>query len=372
MIRIPKLRRNGDGRMFAVYPKSNGKREYFGTEGDPETERKYRQWLARVLNGATVPKGRDLLIVDVVEAFLEHAEREWGRDSREFSHIWKALDRLLEIAADMPADEIGPQMLSIYEEKMLGETYQRTKNSEVRQYSYRTIQIAVDWVKRMVKWACAKEMIQPIKYHELEPFELSRETRRRKRKVPHVAWEVVNATLPYMNSTIASLVKVQWFCGMRPSEARTMTPQHILKEGEVWLYRPESHKTAHRGHSLVKAIPRSAQAILASLEPSEPQWPYFDAGRECRKDKSPRPYNQFAYTNAVKKACQRAGVSVWTPNQLRHGIATAIEERFGREAAQKYLGHANMDTTAIYAERTVRELVTLASRLEDEVFSGYF
>lgn len=41
----------------------------------------------------------------------------------------------------------------------------------------------------------------------------------------------------------------------------------------------------------------------------------------------------------------------WSPNQLRHSRATAIRERYGIEAAQTVLGHADPKVTEIYAER---------------------
>lgn len=41
----------------------------------------------------------------------------------------------------------------------------------------------------------------------------------------------------------------------------------------------------------------------------------------------------------------------WSPNQLRHSRATAIRERYGIEAAQTVLGHADPRVTEIYAER---------------------
>jgi site-specific recombinase XerC len=41
----------------------------------------------------------------------------------------------------------------------------------------------------------------------------------------------------------------------------------------------------------------------------------------------------------------------WSPNQLRHAAATAIRRKFGLEAAQVILGHSELSTTQVYAER---------------------
>ena len=43
--------------------------------------------------------------------------------------------------------------------------------------------------------------------------------------------------------------------------------------------------------------------------------------------------------------------NVWAPNQLRHTAATELRRRFGLEVARVVLGHSEVDTTEIYAER---------------------
>jgi site-specific recombinase XerC len=53
----------------------------------------------------------------------------------------------------------------------------------------------------------------------------------------------------------------------------------------------------------------------------------------------------------------------WSPNQLRHSRATAIRERYGIEAAQTVLGHADPRVTEIYAERDF----AMAARIMREI-----
>ena len=74
-------------------------------------------------------------------------------------------------------------------------------------------------------------------------------------------------------------------------------------------------------------------------------------------------YDKDSYRWAIRKACQKAGVPVWHPNQLRHSAATEIRSRFGLEAAQAVLGHAKADVTQIYAERDLR----LAAEIMGEI-----
>ena len=62
-----------------------------------------------------------------------------------------------------------------------------------------------------------------------------------------------------------------------------------------------------------------------------------------------------SYRQAIRRACQRAGVPVWLPNQLRHSRLTEIRARYGLEASRVCGGHREVGTTAIYAQED-REL----------------
>jgi len=54
---------------------------------------------------------------------------------------------------------------------------------------------------------------------------------------------------------------------------------------------------------------------------------------------------------------------VWSPNQLRHSRATIIREKYGIEAAQVVLGHAEVETTQIYAERDFAAAARIMSEI---------
>jgi integrase len=89
--------------------------------------------------------------------------------------------------------------------------------------------------------------------------------------------------------------------------------------------------------------------------------------------KHPRPgrrgkrYTRDSYRVAVVRAAAAADLAAhkrqpevpqaqriiphWTPNQLRHSAADALERRFGKDAARAVLGHSDDDTTDIYLTR---------------------
>lgn len=73
-------------------------------------------------------------------------------------------------------------------------------------------------------------------------------------------------------------------------------------------------------------------------------------------------YSKDAYITAIGRACKRAGVPPWRPNQLRHTSGTRVRKELGLEAAQVWLGHSKADVTQIYAERNLGLARKVAAR----------
>jgi integrase len=83
----------------------------------------------------------------------------------------------------------------------------------------------------------------------------------------------------------------------------------------------------------------------SKVQPSQVDRSKPDARRRPRACYSP-----LSYRNAIHRACRTARVPTWAPNRLRHNAATVLRREFGLDVAQVVLGHANPDTTLIYAE----------------------
>ena len=128
----------------------------------------------------------------------------------------------------------------------------------------------------------------------------------------------------------------------------------------------------HRNRERLIFIGPKAQAILKPrlnqqstsycFKPEEAKHLRSTAKR-IRRFKKKRSGNTFAkrppgdhytgqsYNRAIARACDRAEIERWTPNQLRHTRATEIRKEYGLEASQTVLGHSRADVTQIYAER---------------------
>jgi integrase len=188
--------------------------------------------------------------------------------------------------------------------------------------------------------------------------------------------EKVKATLP---STLRAMVDLQLLTGMRPGEVRIMRPMDVDTTGDVWVYRPQQHKTEHFGQTREVLIGQQAQTVLVPFPNRrldafcfDPREAVKQRAAECpthrrKPNTSPRRtrrtlgdhYTKDAYARAIHRACKAAGVEPWTPNQLRHTFATRVRKEFGLEVARVVLGHATADTTEIYAEAD-REKARLA------------
>ena len=89
---------------------------------------------------------------------------------------------------------------------------------------------------------------------------------------------------------------------------------------------------------------------------------------ESRKKADPkkRPgerYYKTAYQNAIRIACEKAGVPVWHAHQLRHNAAEALEREYGYEVARIVLGHASLDATRIYAAGSLEKALAAVAML---------
>ena len=195
--------------------------------------------------------------------------------------------------------------------------------------------------------------------------------------VKAVPWVDVEAVIAQVNRMVGAMIQLQWLTGMRPGEVCAIRRRDVDRSDGIWVYRPEQHKTEHHGQSCERLLGPRAQrvlepflkvdsvALLFSPMQAEtdrqfgrrearvlPLWPSHK--RRLREDSCGRAgerYTTHSYRRAVQRACARAGVQVWSPNQLRHSRATEITERYGLEAAQVSLGHASADITQVYAER---------------------
>lgn len=79
----------------------------------------------------------------------------------------------------------------------------------------------------------------------------------------------------------------------------------------------------------------------------------FDVFLKARPKTTPAMCSARAIlpAQAIRRACRKAELPVWKPNQLRHSTGTRVRKTYGIEAAQVILGHSKADVSQVYAGR---------------------
>lgn len=391
-----------------------GRRVYLGPYGSQQSHQKYRQvideWnrhrheqappghpspaekrLAEVFTAASLRSkwrsGLPVTIDELVFVYRRHANSYYvknGKVTREAGLIEEVTGLLGKQHGRTPLEEFGPVDLDTFRESLIDDL----------DWSRKFLNKQIVRLVAMFKWAARKEICSSRVHEQLKTLGGLKKGRTRARESDGVSCvddAVVEKTLPALPPVVAAMVRFQRLTGLRPGEVCELRPCDLDRSGSVWFYRPPSHKTEHHDRDRVAPVGPQAQGVLT---------PYLERGSEdycfspsesveqARRKASaarrtPRScgnrrgsnrkanpirtagdcYQESSYRNAIRRACNKLGMDVWTPNQLRHTAATEIRKRFGIEAAQVICGHANADVTQVYAERDL----LLAARVAEEM-----
>jgi integrase len=396
-MRQPELRQDHRGTWRVRWIDATGRRRSvsFGRDELAALEA-FRAWLPRWRRDPTVRTPEDAVRpVRIAEAWARYqtfAARYYrdaaGEPTKEPGILALAMREVLGRFGDRPADSMTPAMLRAVQDAWIAAGLASTT--------------VVGWthrVRRVWRWLVSEGLARPETAEALRtipPVRAGRSGARPPKAVKPVPVQLVERTLAALPPSLAAMVRLQLLTGMRPGEVCSMRPADIDASGKLWRYQPPRHKTAYRGHDREILLGPQAQAVLEPFLDREPGFPLFrplDALRERhaarvasyepRKgtgdyrrwesyrrraaereaeaaSRTPSGWTTAAYGRAIADACRRAGLEHWSPNQIRHTVATAIRERHGLEAAQIVLGHARADVTQIYAERSRRLAEDLA------------
>jgi len=150
------------------------------------------------------------------------------------------------------------------------------------------------------------------------------------------------------------------YTGCRPSEALALTVDRVDFSARMLTF--ESLKKRQRG--LFRSVP-VPPSLLDALDMSH------DLRRIKRRKGRGQEIRLWTWDRKtayrkVKEVMQGAGVEGVhaTPKGLRHGFGVAcVERQIALNMVQKWLGHAALSTTAIYANAVGEEERTIAARL---------
>lgn len=356
----------------------NGHDHYLGPHSSPASRQEYDRLVAEWLAGGRVLQQlAPLTVDDVIVAYMQFVEgyyRKDGEPTDEQYCIRAALRPVHRLYGQVPAAEFGPRALKAIRQTLVDDG--RLARTTINSY--------VGRIRRMFGWAVSEQLIPGDVYQSLltvRGLARGRCVVREAAPVVPVSEEQLQATLPELPPTVAAMVQLQLLTGCRPGEICIVRPVDIDRSGDVWEYTPRRHKTQHRGHERRVFLGPRAQTVIQPWLQCAPEDYCFDprrsAGDEAQTAKThacsaaefPRPtrrndhYTVDSYRRAITRACDRAGVTRWSPNQLRHARATEVRALAGLEAAQTILGHTRADVTQVYAERDFQRAMSIMGEI---------
>jgi integrase len=387
-----------------------------GAYNTPDSRSEYARVIAEwEATGRTLAAGAGESDITVNELLLAYWQRHVvsyyvknGKPTTQQHRFKQALKPVRELYGHTLVKDFGPLALKAVRQKLVDHRY-------VRRY----VNQMVGCIKQCFKWGVAEELVPPSVLHGLQAVAGLREGRcdaKESRRVKPVAWRIVEEALPFMSRQVAAMVQLQRFTGMRSGEVVTLRACDIDRSGPVWFYRPMSHKTQHHGKDRVVALGPQAQTIIKEYLKLDTQAYLFSpaeaeserrrrltekrktalscgnrvgSNRTATPEKKPgERYTSGSYQQSIAKAIEKANAKAlkkateeakkagqeppaadtvfvphWHPHQLRHLHASEVRKKYGLEAAQVALGHAQASITEIYAERNLG----LASRVAAEI-----
>lgn len=151
------------------------------------------------------------------------------------------------------------------------------------------------------------------------------------------------------------------FTGCRISEALELTPQRVDFSAQTIIFR----SLKKRGKTVFRAVPVPPDY----LDTLNMVHGIREAQQKTRKEHDQPIWNwsrstAFRRTKEVMRAADLAEGPHLTPKGLRHSYGVhAITTGVPLNMLQKWLGHAMMETTAIYADAVGEEQQTIAARM---------
>ena len=341
------------------------------------------------------PEVEGITIAEVGLRYLDHCREYYrtptGKVTSSVHGVEMALRALFPFA-DLPAAHFGAKALKTVQAAMVAQGRPRVGVNRI-----------VKAIRRVFRWAVSEELVPPqiqLALESVQPLQKGRTPARELPKIGEVADEVVDATIPYLPATIAAMVQFQRWTGARPGEVCLVRPCDVDRSGDVWVYTPHRHKLSWREENIDRRItigangqqvlqpflerpakaycfsPRESEAMRAKLRRADRRSPMTPSQRARKPKKNRRrppsaKYVTDSYRRAIgravdlaneeRKAAGKAALPHWAPNQLRHLRAGEVKEAMGIETASAVLGHMNLRTTEIYADRKL-ELAKEASR----------
>ena len=389
--KVPAYRlHKASGQAIVTVATSAGQRRdfYLSGHGTPESLTEYARIVATLAAGhpvlaEAVASRQDITVNEVLLALVKWAEGHYrhpdGSPTTEQSEIGRALRPVRQLFGTTLAFEFGPRKLASVRQHMIGLGWCR---GAINQH--------VGRIKHAFRHAVAEEQLPAYVFEALRALPGLRRGRtdaHDNEPIKPVALAHYEAVLPLLCPHLRTMATIQRWTGMRPGEVCSMTLGQIDRTGELWVYHPKIHKTAHHGRQRVVPLgPKAKTALSEFLEqrriaeaaplfsPAAAREERYAKMRAARKSKvqpsqkcrrktkaQSLPKEQYlssAYAHAIAQACKKGGIPHWHPHQLRHLRAAELRQQFGLESVRAALGHSFASMTDHYSKSADTELAS--------------
>ncbi len=266
----------------------------------------------------------------------------------------------LAMYGNWPAERFGVAELKAVRERMIQDGLSR-----------KLINQRVGRIKRAFGWAAQEGLVSPaaaLGLRVLKGLAQGRSDAVEREPVMAVPLPDILAAGEAAGPIVGGMMLVQLYTGMRPGEVIGLVPAEIDKTTVPWVADlSRRHTMAYRGLPRRIHLGPRARSVLDALacwdEPDTAVFRPADNALVHLKAGAGRCYGKWSYGQAVERACKKAGVERFTPNQIRHTHGTLVRRGYGLEGAQVALGHERADVTQVYAERDSE----LARRIAEEI-----
>lgn len=252
-------------------------------------------------------------------------------------------------------------------------------------------------IKTIFSWLVSRELIPVERLIALQTVKGRRSGEAGMKDHPPrmpVSREAMDAVEPFVSRQVWAIINLQDCCGARPTEILQMRPCDLqvgimvgvkrddgqVEQIEVWRYTPVHHKTKARGKIRCIELGPRAQEIIQPFLAMRPLAAYIfspveaenerrakmAAARKSREtpsqqrrraERANRPpragarYSRDSYRRSIRRACAAAGIDSWCPYQIRHSVATRLDEAENIEVVMAVLGNAT-ESAQIYVHRS--------------------
>jgi integrase len=325
---------------------------YLGKYGSDASRQEYDRVIAEFIANGRQPfyDPTELPIKSLILRFLDYAEKNLNHTATTRGKVVLVLRLLDEMYGEQPVSQFNPTALKTLRQRFIDQKLARS-----------TINNYIRVITQVFCWGCEEEIVPAeigAALRMVKHLQAGRTTAADYAAIEPVADEIVEKTLPHLTPVVQDMVRGQRLISGRPQDVYNMRFCDIDMSGEVWKYTPFTHKTKKRGKIRVLHLgPRSQQILKAYVDRCTDTSQFIFI--------SPRgnQYSSATYGIAITRACAKAGVAKWSPNQLRHAGGTEVRSKFGLDYAQAVLGHSSAKITEIYAKIDCEKAAKVAKEI---------